>query len=307
MKFYLLPNRDKSDVYERALIHRGHRRVENIAEAEMLFYGFEKQEALDLIHVARAKRIPIFVLPHSCECEIQWDGLHEPAEVTMTFVISDGQVEIMRRYGYPHPVEATGYPFGRIKPLETHRRVRSILFAPKHPNPGSRKKLLFRDSDKQVNAAVFKKLLKYCEDNSVQLTVRYGGRLEGNGIWKADGVHYEKAEYLLADSMRSIRAHQVIVSMGTLAHLAVADGKPTVMFDQDVHPHSLTKDVANWHLYKDYRAFPLGIFHGDLRETFQRAISADPAVAEWRGCFIGVEMIPNAWVSRVEELAGGTA
>src|SRR5690606_30569310 len=137
MRFFGVGHRDKSEPYVRALRARGHVRVDRMADAQAMILGFEKAPVIALIERVQVVGIPLFVLPHSCECEIQWDGLHEPAEVKANFVISEGQKEIMRRYGYPYHVKVTGYPFGKVKTKKTIRTVNDILFAPKHPNPGS--------------------------------------------------------------------------------------------------------------------------------------------------------------------------
>lgn len=300
MRFFLVDNRDKSEPYVKALTVRGHVRVDRLDDAQAMFYGFEKAVVRAMIERAQGMGIPLFVLPHSCECEIQWDGLHEPAEVKANFVISEGQKEIMTRYGYPYPIKVTGYPFGKVRAKKVMRTVNDVLFAPKHPNPGSRKNLLFRKSDMEVNAEAFNVLLKYCRKHHIPLTVRYGGRLEGNGLWVEKDVQYERARYLIDDSFRSIRRHQVIVGMGTFAHLAVAEGRAVIMFDQDVHPHSLTEDVANWEKYKEYRAFPLGLFRGDISETMIRALCVDPDVENWKERFIGEPMDADRFVDQVE-------
>lgn len=75
--------------------------------------------------------VPVFIYPHAARPMVQWDGLHSVWPNTKcTFVIASGHVEVMQRFGYPIPMEVTGWTYCPIKPFQPVSKVNNILLAP---------------------------------------------------------------------------------------------------------------------------------------------------------------------------------
>jgi hypothetical protein len=301
MKFVMFENQDKFEPYLNALVGGGHERVEELGQADYLVIDYERNALRGVIDEARRRKMPIIILPHSVDSDLIWDGLRSPTAAACNFVIGNGHAAVMRMYGYGYPIGVTGWALSEMQEQAQVRREAVddplVLFAPKHPNPSGSVKL--RDVDRELNRRAYVRLLG-C---GVRLRVRFGGDLAENGLWLEEGVEFEQARYAVSDALDSMRRADVVVGVCTFAHVAVAEGIPTVMFDQGVRPHSMTRFVLNWELYRGFRAFPLDLLDDGrgCEDVLRDALTGATCIDDWRSAFIGERFEQARFVRMVED------
>lgn len=247
------------------------------------------------------EKTPVFFYPHAARPMVQWDGMYPVCNAVQgAFVIAPGHVEVMRRYGYPLPTWAVGWPYCRMRPFRPGK-VKTILFAPIHPNANG----WLCDEDKQVNAQAFEELVRL---RGVTIMVRYLRGLAQNGLWVQKGVRYIQATP--DGSHREIDWADLTVSHQTHAYIAIARGKPVVMLGDRIKPHSgnLPENmrwVANWESYRDYLAYPYDVADGALEEQIAEASHSDARIREWRERFIGQPFDGARFVEQIRKVLNG--
>jgi hypothetical protein len=141
-----------------------------------------------------------------------------------------------------------------------------------------------READKAANLDAYTRLLALPDD--IELTVRVNGTLEDNGIYENSRCKYEGSDLLLASAVASVDASEVVVSQGTYAYLAVARGKPTIMFGQDLPATDdfNTTFVSEWEELTAMVRYPYDIKDAD---AISRACAGDDDLIQWAHRFIG--------------------
>lgn len=244
--------------------------------------------------------VPVFMIPHAARPTVFWDGIYDIWPHTIcTFVIAEGHKEVMNRYGYPLPIEVSGWPFCPIKPYRPAKKVSKILFGPIHPNTNG----WLCDVDRDINRKAFERLWKYCQETGAELTVRYIRQLEANGLREVAGVKYLKA--VPDGSTKEIDEADLVVSHQTFAYLAVARGRPTLMMGEDVPPRSGNapenlRYVNHWDKYADLMAYPMDILHGDTAELIEKVTQSDADIVKWRSDMIGKPFNGPEFVNKLE-------
>ena len=193
--------------------------------------------------------------------------------VHANLVASYGHAEFLRRLEYPSATHTIGWTHCQLRPFRACADVQRVVFAPTHPNgDGS-----MTDYQRELNSTVFRQLLE-CP---FELTVRFIGTLEQNGLWKAKNVKF-------VDGRRSPQfaemdgADAVVAGDGTFPTLAVARGVPTVMYSQGIMCLGLGRRDAGRRprpeLYWDYARFPFDVADGPLEDTVREAARSDGPV-----------------------------
>ncbi len=179
----------------------------------------------DIINQVNAKKTVLF--QHGAESFVTYDGLYEANPRTDAMLVQSPMSQtILQEIGYPKPVYVTGWYWTEIKEYKPIIQPRNILFAPLHPLNDGRLCQWKRDENR--------KALDACVDAGLPVTVRMIGNIEQNGLYNHPLADFERAtaETMIPDILR----HDLIVSSGTFAHLAVALGKAVVMYAQDHIP-----------------------------------------------------------------------
>lgn len=258
--------------------------------------GSFRQSKLERYH---RRNIPIFLYPHAARPQIIWDGIWEVWPFTKcNFVPGPGHKEVMERYGYPLPIEVTGWTYCDILPFKPVKEPKNILFGPIHPAVNG----WLCNEDRDANQRTFGKLFKYCRESGAHLTVRYIRDLERNGLNKISGVTYVQGRANL--SFEEIDQVDVVVGHQTFAYLAIARGKPTLMMREDLPPHTVwhgqTVWVKSWDKYADIMMYPLDILAGDTAELINKACQGSNEAAAWKERFISIQFDPNKFVEKLE-------
>lgn len=298
--YFCSPHQNKERAYVAALAEAGYHACPH-ARQRLAFalYDLDVRHRIPALEELRRRGVPVFIYPHSARPMVQWDGMHPVwPHSRAAFVIAEGHREIMGRFGYPIPIEVSGWTFCEIRPFEAVEQPGKVLFGPIHPSASG----WMADIDIHLNRQAFVRLLAYCRDKGARLTVRHIKKLELCGLERTPGVDYVLGLPNL--STREIDKADVVIGHQTFAYLAVARGKPTLMMGEYIPPRTVVNGkcayVKSWEKYADLLAFPLDILLGDAAETIARACRPDAEVNAWRERFIGQPFEPKVFVERLE-------
>lgn len=267
-----------------------------------------------LLQECKRRGIPIVLYPHGAMVDLDYDGLRPQAlPISLRLVHGVGHVEVARRMGCKHRVEAIGWSFcdlagtprrpercGDSPSVSGHNgeegEVRSLLFAPIHPWANGVDILPFH---KGLNTAAYHQFL----DHPAKVkTVRMYGADQPNGITeRVDGVTYTQSD--LGAGVNVIDAHDAVISYGTFGYTALARGKPVAMIY--AYPGH-TDDLGNIHArrfeeYREYVAYPASLGDAPLDELFARDVST------WKDLFVGGPLDEEKLVGLLREFRANRA
>ncbi|MFL5883896.1 MAG: methyltransferase domain-containing protein [Thermoleophilaceae bacterium] len=307
MRVAIRDHQGKAAPYALALTAAGHEVVPVTEPADVLLIDHDVPAPgyLPVIESQAAAGAKIFLYPHGAYPILSWDGIHPVSDLVHgNFVIGEGHAEVMRRYEYPHPLHVAGWPYGEVLPFQPCADARRILFAPSHPSGDG----YMPEVERELNRLVFDELLSL----GVELTVRHIGTLEQNGLERVEGVRYSEGR--MVNAFEEIDASQAVVScVGTFPYLAVARGKPTVFYGQDVRPNDdgdlraerEPRYALHWDRYRDYMRFPFDAADGPIGELISEAAADEGPIREWKRLFIGDPFDPNGFVQVLEREVKG--
>jgi hypothetical protein len=253
------------------------------------------------------KRIgtPVMMFPHAARPNLQWDGMYPiwPGTKVM-FTSTETHGEVMARYGYPIPTEPIGWIFCDMKPFqkpEIEGKIK-VLFAPIHPNNNG----FLHPIDKAINASVYSTLIM---TPGIKVKVRHVKRAELNGLWHVHGVSWKPGNTDIADCLADIDAADVVVAHQTLAYMAVARGKPLIMFGDQMVPRSGNdmknmRFAKNYDKYRDLMKYPAEAENArngpEMLKLIQRVIGKDVGKS-WRKRMVGEPFDAGRFVELVEK------
>ena len=197
--------------------------------------------------------------------------------------MSKGQAITMMAYGYEPPIYITGWHWCDQMPFQpfTKERKLNVLYAPIHAlNNG----FIYHEI-KELNALIFEQLCT----KPINLVVRHVGSMESCGIEMVNDVVYHPAH--VYNQIDDIDHADVVISFGTFGYMAVARGKPTLFYRQDIpyfdgHSEESILFAENWDDYGDYMRFPY-----DYPENSFMDAMDDPV--KWKNTFIGPQITPE--------------
>jgi hypothetical protein len=133
--------------------------------------------------------------------------------------------------------------------------------------------------------------------------VRHLMGLAENGIPWYEGVKYVEARP--NNTYEDIDEADLIIGVGTYAHLALARGKPTILYGQALIPHEAYQPghfeaVQSWANYRDYMRYP---FEWD--EITDISVVTRAPVNAWRKLFVGEPFQPAVFVELLTRLVKG--
>lgn len=273
MKVSILDHQNKSIRLQEAFVELGHEIVFGNADLVLL------DHTATPIHqqvIARAKQqgSMICTYTHGANAFAAWDGVWPlPDGIDAHLAISEGEKECMLRTGYPNPIFVTGWHWCEQKPYEETEK-KKVLFAPIHPLAGNG---FLKKERAKANKQTYSRLLA---DQSIELKVRFIHTLFANALWPAYGVELVHGEP--DNTIEDIDEADMVIAWGTFAHLAIARGKPTMMYAQDIPLGDGWDEEGwrwsrSWRKYKSYLHYPYDYF-GEIEAGNPR---------DWRDTFIG--------------------
>jgi hypothetical protein len=312
-RFYVRRHQNKERAFVEALERRGYEATDQrtliraalpalafaLFDHDIRRYGDAHGHVAELDEYERLG-IPVFMYPHAARPNLLWDVFAPWKHTKTCFVQAPGHVDVMEAIGYPCPVQVVGWSYSPLRPfapVKPDGKIK-VLFAPVHPNANGwlcKKDLLANQAAHEALAAL----------PDVELTVRHIRHLRLSGLKPIKGVTYTQG--LPNGDYSDMEAADVIVGHQTYAYIAVALGKPVVMFN-DCYPAKSgnSQRVLLWidkHFteYRELLRYPYEVEGScDLLGTLQAAMIGSPAAQTWRERYIGGDFQPDTFVATVE-------
>jgi len=298
-KFWIAENKDSAKVYVQTLVDAGYERVERLPEADFFLFDSEGvQWRRDMKELA-LKLMPGFIYPHSPLTCYLWDGPYDPLPVACNFVYGAGAKECMALYGYSSRVEVVGFPRCDILPF-TPTPGRRLLFVPARPR---------RDKGKQeaLDRAAWNFILSNQAEFDEILVCRIEGQLDEFEDGKNGNIRFVTTDPHATnkptqDMIARIDSVDLVISVTTPAALAVARGKPTVMYGQGEILETLTgRPAKNYASYKHVYDYPLTLEKMTLEQVKGVCEKSNDDVEKWRKNFIGDPFDKELFLSVIRE------
>lgn len=300
--FVCFNHQSKANAYVTALEQRGyvltsHERDAGFALTDADIGGRRSQ--LDRLFEHSHARV--FLYPHQARPNIWHVFFEEWPHITAQFVTAPGHVDVVRRIGFSKPVHAVGWSLCEMRPFQPRSSYRRVLFAPIHPNANGFLSKLHKD----INRAVFARLIDLVECGEIDLTIRYIHPLPLNGLEEHPAVTYIEGQP--DQSHAQIDEADVVIGHQTFAYIAVARGVPTVMmaeWEAPMYGNSPEKliQAERWEEYRDLMMYPLDILaEDDTPALFARAIQSDAEIVDWRARMIGQPFDGGCFVDILEK------
>jgi hypothetical protein len=132
-------------------------------------------------------------------------------------------------------------------------------------------------------------------------TCRYIGERAANGLpYFSAGISMLLAQ--ANNSHHNILETDLVIASETYAAMAVALGKPTVMFNQDEVGHESGGFPAHYWDYRDEIRYPFDIDDGPFDEVVQRAVTGGDELDRWRADMIGDQLDPKRLMALLESV-----
>jgi hypothetical protein len=285
---YIYNHQGKGDAFIKALTDGGFR-FSGPNSASAIFMDYDIGGRINVFRSRfKSGKARLFIYPHAALPNVGWDALVPRSPyICAVFVGSAGHIEILRRIGIKHLIINAGWSYCERRNFHPVANPKKILFAPIHPT----KRGFLSKLDRRINQSAFEKIIKIKGD--FEVTVRHIHTLESNGIRRVDGINFVNAETSLCQSAAHVAENDVIIGHHTIACMAVAMGKPTIMMAEDTPPHNGTNESdlkfsEHFGDYKDLLMYPLDILSGDdTIELISRATRSDTEIYDWRNRMIG--------------------
>ena len=156
--------------------------------------------------------------------------------------------------------------------------------------------------DLEANKRTYERLL---EMDDIDLTLRHIGSLHHNGLWEDPRVTIYQGK--TDQNLDQINKADLVIANGTVAYMAIALGKPTIMLNQmtparEPDIHTLERmESASVDKYEKYMRYPFDVENdSDLKKVMQDACTREPK--QWRKRFIGEQFDPGKFVELLERL-----
>jgi hypothetical protein len=248
----------------------------------------------------------VFVHPHGAGYIASWVNAtwrNHPHTRGM-FVHGVGQADILRRCGYPLPVEAIGWSFCDTAPFRSSLAPRRVLFAPQHPDHVGELLAELRVENQRI--------LDLLHELPVEVTVREVSPhpLGLSGVWWES----QHGNGCVDDAARAVDAFDCVIGAAwTLPCIALARGVPTLMYGQ--HGYNAWHMVGDrcaqtipmhppWSITPDLERYPFDAGAAetpkDLWRLILRVCAGAQSAAKWRERFIGPQMVPAEFVAQFE-------
>ncbi len=306
MRFTLYDHAGKGLYLRQQLIAAGHTDAETADEMELLLLDCDWPWAHprpELIESAHRRGAPIVLYPHGGRptCWV-YDGIAEPDErVTLRLEHGPGSTRIAVELHEDWRQEAPGWLFCPTKDFVPVEDPVKVLFAPLHPNI----EMMLKGTDghdpaPSLNQRIYRELLGI---PGIELVVSLAGPAWKTGVWEHPKARFvENPQMLFHHSFEQILSADVVVAAGTIGAAAVALGKPTVMFDQDVFADYVNDEYVEAEhssLYSALVEYPLDASDGNLQGLITMACESEQTA--WRDLWVGTDGTARA-IELLEDL-----
>ena len=300
-KFFCRRDRNHPDELTQTLLVNGYIWTDQPEKADFLFVY---DDAPNNITTLRSK--PMFIAPHTPYSFFVWDiGDPHTPNVLCNFVVSDAAVESMRLYGYPHRFEKVGFFGGPIKPFQPTTGTK-LIFAPQHAVHDKRLPTPDHLTWAREASHWILKNRPYFES----VTVRYTNTLEICGLEEFRGkpVIFEHVDpyampYTIKQhALAAINKSDFVISLGTFGYLAIATGKPTVLYGhRDAVACNREGKAQHYELYRHLMHFPIVFEDMSALDVLELRCKPNEQIEEWKRLNIGDPFNPEKFISVIRE------
>jgi hypothetical protein len=215
-------------------------------------------------------------------------GFYKPEErIDIQLVHGSHTVWMLENLGLWRVVKAVGWSYSPWVDYQPPAKVDRVLFGPIHPYGSGE----LDEPYKRENARVFAAL----QELDVEVTVQMFGSAQTNGLPEPLGAVAVRSSLLV--DWRWVDQADLVVAEGTLACLALARGKPVVMFGQSL-PQLDEHDRPKTGVTVRFPRYPVDFDDGLLPELFAAAC-ADVG-GWWRDGFVGGPFNTDAFLDVLE-------
>lgn len=301
MKIQISDHQDKGFQLRTAILNAGHEVVDSYPDLLLIDFDGPIAHYPRVIENAYAQGADVYLYAHGAMPLTCWDGVWKPHPYTKGYLAqTPGQKRVMEAYGYPYPIYEIGWHYCEQLPFRP-TEARNVLFAPWHPQGTG----YLPPEGAIANQAIFGNLVAM---RGINLRVRHVGAIEHNNIEYLTNVTYEPSNRSLSGAVASILKADLVVGYGTIAYLAVALGKPCIMYGQNTEPYDgyspeTLKYVKNWGLYRHLMYYPFdadGLTTDELTELM--SFAAQHEASAWRKEFIGQQWDEAKFIALLEQL-----
>ena len=302
-KYFITHVRDKFDRYIKTLNFHGFEEITPATEADFILLDNNYHEsAIGTMRRAHADGKPVFKLPHGARADLFWDFIfyNIVREEDVTFVFGPGQKKIYEKANYGTRIETIGFPWATIKPFQ-HKTGKRLLFAPIHG---------MEDSENRIIVPLFKEWNRSIMDNLRQLKSDFDIVVylsaEPEKIYvdpKEEGIEYIHSDLKLKTAIEQIDKSDFVLAHETFAHIAIARGVPTLMFDDHhIGWHGKNKKSKFWPHYHVTDRYPLNWLTAPNKHALiEAAVKPNPHVDAWKEKYIGTDFDENRFIEIIEE------
>lgn len=238
----------------------------------------------------------VVLYPHGGNPLFDWDeanAVHPHVRAHLTH--GPGNVEIMAAYGYPAPLHPVGWCYSEVAPPRYPSDLRRILFAPSHPSGGG----YLNDDIAAINQRALDALVTTGAEVTLRLFMEHDAA--GHGITNTYGCATSNYRLLAHDD---IDAADLVVSDGTLAHLALARGAPVLWVTSDIFDLGANYWPPHARELAPLVRYPYDMDDDRLEDLLLAVLSPSMAVEDYRRRFIGGPFDAGRAVGVIEEVAG---
>ncbi|MCR4340773.1 MAG: hypothetical protein NUW01_12905 [Gemmatimonadaceae bacterium] len=279
-----------------ALQAAGHRIVDRPPADLLLVDHDSAPPRAQLIDAFHADGTTVVMYPHGARPTFQYAGILEPDQrIRGQLVHGPGIADIYRIVGCPHEPHVVGWTYSPTVPFHAPRKIRRVLFAPHHPFGNG----TMCEYERTLNADVARRLAAL----DVEVTVQMYGSPETNGVPTVGRWRYVPSSLDL--DWRHIDQADAVIGDGTIAYLAIARGKPTVMVGnaRQVYADDMVTPVDRWPDIAAALRYPVDTTAGPLDHMLELARAGTTEVNEWKERMIGPPLSRSLLVRTLESLA----
>lgn len=286
--FLAVQNKDSGKAYVEALLSAGYGQVGKLSLADFLLYDVERPNRHESYREYLANHCG-FIYPHApYSSYFHWDGIYSPLPVECNFVVAPGAKRALESIHYPYRVEVAGFSHCTTKPFVPTSGRKALLIVPRPMNGG-------RYVCEELHTGlrnVFSFLMLHAGEFE-QITVQHTP-----DHWEKLGLPpYGKFEYTTNDPRHEtypaqyitdlVDQHDLVFGIGTAAYIALARGKPTIMWGNDLTPRTSSHLAQHAENYMNDLRYPLDFEKMSLDEIMEATQTESPAVTRWKAENIG--------------------
>jgi hypothetical protein len=225
-----------------------------------------------------------------------YHGAYAPDErIDLQLVHGPATADAIADAGLDRDIAVVGWSYSPSVPFRKPAAVDRVLFGPHHPYGSGVLEEVHRKENRRVMGAILGM-------DAEEVTVHVYGTPEMNGLEHVEGVRY--AQSTLNIDWAEIDDADVVIANGTFACLALARGKPVVMFGQNIPscdehnrlPVGPTVEVDR---------YPVDFSDGPLDAVIEDA--CDGLGLWWHDAYVGGPFDAGAFLGSIDSLVNERA